>query len=220
MTDAGTPGSYIADTGGPDDQTTMFGLVNQPAWRINNGANGQYTMSGSITGGITPSGFTVFTVSRRNVPDSGFGWQLTPSGSGDAISFFYTSWNNGGVQAPRFEITTTSGTNFSRNEGGFSNGNDFRRYHCFATDFTGNSIAARYELTSSLYSITAGATMDTTIQHTSPNNPDTDYSFSIGSTSNRPAVDFQVIYVWKVKLTNDEISQVVDYVNDFYIPTI
>ncbi len=220
MTDNGTPGTYIADTGGPSDQNTMFGLVNQPAWRMSNSANGYFRMSGSITGGVTPDGFTVFTVSRANVKDADFGWQLTPAGSGDAINFYYTSWNDGGTPRPRFQITTSTGTTITQDQTGYSNGNDFRRYHCFATDFAAGATGAEYQYTAGLKTITGGGTMDTTVQTLSPNNPDTNYSFSLGSVFNRPSVDFQVIYVWKVKLTSAEISQVVDYVNNFYIPTI
>lgn len=219
--DNGAPGTYFADTGGPADQNTMFGAVNEPAWQMSNSANGQYRFSGSITGGTTPSGFTVFWIGREAVPGSDFAWQLTPiGGGGDTIQFNYNFWDDAGTQRPRFEITTTTGSAINKNEAGYTNGNDFRRYHCFATDFTGGATAAEYQYTSGLKPITGGGTMDSTTTTVAPNNPDTDYNFRLGSVFNRPRVVFQSIYVWKVKLTSAEISEVVNYINNFYIPSL
>lgn len=216
MTDAGTPGGYASNSSG---QSEMFGVTTRPYWEMSNSANGYYTMSGTSISGGTPSGFTVFTISRTTVPNSDYCWQLTPAGSGDTIKFISTTWNDAGTPRPRFSFSTTSGTTITKNENGWSNGYDFRRYHCFATDFSGGATGAEYQMTSGLKPV-SGASMDYTTTATAPSNPDSSYKFNLGSVFNRPRVGFQVIYVWRRKLTSAEITQVVDYVNDLYLPTL
>lgn len=212
-----TSGQYVSNS---IDQDEMFGKTFRPRWRLGNASNQHFDMTESITDGVTPDGFTVFVMARRNVPGTTFGWSLDPVGSGDTIDMFWTHWNSAGIQRPRFKITTTTGADFQDDQFGFSNGKDFRRFHCFATDFTGGATGAEYYLTQGLPAATGG-TMALFGSATGPNDPASDYTYIIGQNSNnRPSVDFQGIYVWKTKLTSNEISQVEDYINNVYIPTL
>ncbi len=196
----------------------MFGNLGRYV-RMNNVSGQYFNETPSFTVGATAEGFTVVMTQRSHLSGGDFAWRINPVTSGDAITGFFDSWSDAGTARHRYRVTSGSGGSLVYQLSTAANAEDFRRFYAVTTDFSGSANQKELFVSNAL-GATGGAFVSRDTD-TAPNNPDTDYTFQLATSGfDKPSWDWQSIYVWKTKLTSGEITDVQNYLNNIYIPTI